>query len=220
MKFNYKDIWNIENAFHFYSNPSRIRKIICHYEIFKKSEKIPGSIVECGVFKGNSFFRFLIFRDLIFNQKKIKKHIYGFDVFGRFPNQKNKKDNKFALDHNKRIGLGLNYNKILNNLKKKKFKNFTLIQGKIEDTAKTFLKKKKNFKISFLHLDLDVYQPTMSALENFYDKISSGGIILIDDYGQVEGATSATNKFLKIRSIKSKIKTLKFDKRLIFIEKK
>ena len=120
MKFNYKDIWNIENAFHFYSNPSRIRKIICHYEIFKKSEKIPGSIVECGVFKGNSFFRFLIFRDLIFNQKKIKKHIYGFDVFGRFPNQKNKKDNKFALDHNKRIGLGLNYNKILNNLKKKK----------------------------------------------------------------------------------------------------
>ncbi len=220
MKFNYKDIWNIENAFHFYSNPSRIRKIICHYEIFKKSEKIPGSIVECGVFKGNSFFRFLIFRDLIFNQKKIKKHIYGFDVFGKFPNQKNKKDNKFALDHNKRIGLGLNYNKILNNLKKKKLKNFTLIQGKIEDTAKTFLKKKKNFKISFLHLDLDVYQPTMSALENFYDKISSGGVILIDDYGQVEGATSATNKFLKIRSIKSKIKTLKFDKRLIFIEKK
>ena len=71
-----------------------------------------------------------------------------------------------------------------------------------------------------LHLDLDVYQPTMSALENFYDKISSGGVILIDDYGQVEGATSATNKFLKIRSIKSKIKTLKFDKRLIFILKK
>ena len=33
--------------------------------------------------------------------------------------KKIKKDNKFALDHNKRIGLGLNYNKILNNLKKK-----------------------------------------------------------------------------------------------------
>jgi len=71
-----------------------------------------------------------------------------------------------------------------------------------------------------LHLDLDVYEPTKFILEKLYNKVSKGGIILIDDYGQVPGATKATNNFFKEKKIKLKIKTLDFDKRLKFIEKK
>ncbi len=220
MNFKCKNIWEVENVFHFYSDPSRIRKIVCHYEIFKKTIKVPGEIVECGVFKGNSLLRFLIFRDLIFRNKKLKKHLYGFDVFGKFPKQNNNKDNKFANSHNKKIGFGINYKKIKSNLKKKKFKNFTLIHGKIENTLNPFLKKNRNIKISFLHLDLDVYQPTMMALRNLYDKLSKGGIVLIDDYGQVDGATKATKDFFKERRIKNRMENLSFDKRLMFLQKR
>ncbi len=217
MKFNLANIWNIENAFHWFSHPSRIKKIICHYEIFMKTSKISGSIIECGVFKGNSLMRFLIFRDLIKNMKN--KHIYGFDVFGKFPSQLSVKDNNFAKNHNKKIGLGLEVKKLKENLKRKKLTNFTLIKGPIEKTIKKFLEKKKNLKISFLHLDLDVYKPTLNALESLYSKVSKGGIILLDDYGQVEGATKATNFFLKKYKIKKKLQTLSFDKRLKFIKK-
>ena len=98
-KFTFRNIWDVENAFHLYSGSSRIKKIVCHYEIFKKTLKVPGSIVECGIFKGNSLIRFLIFRDLII--KSPKKSIYGFDVFGKFPKQKIKEDNTFAKKHNK-----------------------------------------------------------------------------------------------------------------------
>ena len=55
-------------------------KIKC--ELFSITEKIPGEIIECGVFKGISLIRFGIFRDLF--QKKSKK-IIGFDTFGKFP---------------------------------------------------------------------------------------------------------------------------------------
>ena len=211
-----QNIWDIENYFYLNSDVSRIDKIICHYEIFKKTVDIPGSIVECGVFKGLSLIRFLNFRDLLDSKSKT---VYGFDIFGKFPKQIIKRDNKFALLHDSKIGVGLNIKKLNNYLKIKKFKNFKLIKGQIEKTLPEILDKKIIKKISFLHLDLDVYEPTKFSLESLYNKVSKGGIILIDDYSRVHGATKATNEFLK-RNSKLKIETLKFDKKLKFIVKK
>ena len=100
---NFSNIWDIENIFYLKSDISRIFKIICHYEIFRLTKNVPGEIIECGVFKGNSFVRFLSFRNLI----KIKnKKAFGFDVFGNFPKQKIKEDNIFAQNHDKLIGNG------------------------------------------------------------------------------------------------------------------
>jgi hypothetical protein len=209
--------WEIENKFYLNSDPSRLKKIICHYEIFKKTANISGSIVECGVFKGNSLIRFITFRDMLSNNKK---KVVGFDVFGKFPRQQIKQDNKFAKHHDKNIGLGINFSKLLKTLKSKKFKNFSLTKGPIEKTLKIFLKKNKNFKISFLHLDLDVYKPTYYALNKLYKKVSKGGIILLDDYGKIQGATKATNDFLRINKLNIKIQSTIFDKKLKFIIKK
>ena len=79
-KFNFKSrsIWDVENMFYQRSDPSRINKIICHYEIFKKTLKIPGSIIECGVFKGSSLIRFLNFRNLI--KSNLKDNIEISDI--------------------------------------------------------------------------------------------------------------------------------------------
>ena len=116
-----------------------------HYEIFKKTLNVKGSIIECGVFKGNSFNRLLLFRDLL--KDSHTKKVFGFDVFGKFPIQKNKKDNKFAKKHNRIIRLGVN-NKILNQkIRKKEFKKFKLIKEKIEKNIKLYLKKNKKLKI-------------------------------------------------------------------------
>ena len=66
---------------------------------------------------------------------------------------------------------------------------------------------------------MDVYEPTNFALENLFSKVSKNGIILIDDYKRVKGATIATDRFLK-KIKKNKIEKLKFDNRLSFIIKK
>ena len=121
MNKKYLDIWKIENSFYLKSDPSRLKKAICHYEVFKKTQKVPGSIIECGVFKGSSLVRLLTYRDLLLQKRK---KVYGFDPFGKFPKQSIIEDNKFALRHDKFSGLGLKYQKLRKHLLNKKFKNF------------------------------------------------------------------------------------------------
>ena len=82
-----------------------------------------------------------------------------------------------------------------------------------------FLRKNTNLRISFLHLDMDVFEPTKLVLNLLYSKIVKNGVILIDDYNYVNGATKATKEFLRMHK-KLKIEKLKFNSRLSFIIKK
>ena len=47
------DIWDAENVFHLKSDPSRLKKVLAHYELYKKVEKVDGEFLEFGVFKGS-----------------------------------------------------------------------------------------------------------------------------------------------------------------------
>ena len=44
------------------------------------TKNLNGSVVECGVFKGNSLIRFLTYNSLL----KIKKNFFAFDTFAKF----------------------------------------------------------------------------------------------------------------------------------------
>ena len=61
-----KDSYNYENNFYLSCNTQRIGKFLTQYELFKMSANILGSIVECGIFKGNSLIRFASFRNFPF----------------------------------------------------------------------------------------------------------------------------------------------------------
>ncbi|MFZ4664230.1 MAG: TylF/MycF/NovP-related O-methyltransferase [Caldilineaceae bacterium] len=53
------------------------------------------------------------------------------------------------------------------------------------------------FSFSFLHIDVDLYQPTWDSLCFFYERMTPGGIILCDDYGfsTCPGAYQAMSTF-------------------------
>lgn len=38
-------------------------------------------------------------------------------------------------------------------------------------------------RFSFVHIDVDLYQPTRDAFQFFYPRMNTGGLILFDDYG-------------------------------------
>lgn len=52
---------------------------------------------------------------------------------------------------------------------------------------------------AFVHIDVDLYQPTLDSLKFFYPRLNQGAIILCDDYGLTTcpGATEAMDEFLK-----------------------
>ena len=47
---------------------------------------------------------------------------------------------------------------------------------------------------------MDVYNSTKFVLNKLYDKVVKNGIIVIDDYNTVEGATKATDEFIKTKN--------------------
>ena len=198
------DVWNAENIYHLKTNTTRISKLIYHYEIYKKIINIPGDVVECGVFKGISFTRFLTFRSILENN--FSRKIIGFDAFGKFPKQRNKNDKKFIKKWESFAGNGISKNELNSILIKKNFQNYELVQGDVVKTIPSFLKKSGTKKIALLHLDMDVYEPTKFVLNKLFRKMSSNGIILIDDYSVIPGATKAIDEFLKTK------KNLKLEK--------
>jgi len=48
-----------------------------------------------------------------------------------------------------------------------------------------------------LRLDTDWYASTYHELVHLYPILSSGGILIIDDYGWCRGARTATDKYIK-----------------------
>jgi len=207
-----------ENDFYLSCQNSRIGKLIIHYELFKMANKLPGSIVECGIFKGMSLIRFATFRNLL--KMENKKKILGFDVFGKFPETKFEQDKKlrekFINDSGKS---GISKSQLLKILKNKKLnKKIELIRGDITKTIPQYVKKHPNLRIALLNLDTDIYEPSITILNYLYPKIVKGGILILDDYGVFPGETKAVNEFFDGKKIE--IKQFPFQKNPKYIIKK
>ncbi len=56
--------------------------------------------------------------------------------------------------------------------------------------------------ISLLHIDADWYDSVLLALDTFYDRVSEGGIIILDDFGHWEGCREAFYDFIGRRGLK------------------
>lgn len=57
-------------------------------------------------------------------------------------------------------------------------------------------------KIAILRLDTDWYESSKYELEQMYDNVVTGGIIIFDDYYHWEGQRKATDDFFSSRNIK------------------
>jgi hypothetical protein len=83
----------------------------------------------------------------------------------------------------------------------KKFDNILLVEGNVFDTLPEFLNVYPATRIAFLHLGMDVKEPTTYALEALYDRIVPNGIIVLDDYNAVAGETDAVDEFISKKNL-------------------
>lgn len=192
-----RDVFDVENSFYLRSDPYRIGKLLGQYELYKKIVGLPGAIVECGVFKGVSLIRFATFRHTLETQESRK--IIGFDAFGDFPldGLERPDDVDFATTHDSISGgPGISSEALSRHMAAKGFGNFELVKGDVLKTLAPYFERNRHQKIALLHLDMDVYPPTVFALELLWDSIVPGGLLVIDDYGAVAGATLAVDEFI------------------------
>lgn len=187
--------WEYENGYFITSHVTRLAKSVAHYELYKSIVDLPGDVVECGVFKGASFIRLLTFREML--ESPFSRKVIGFDAFGKFPQQASDEDQKFVEMFERDAGKGISEDELNKVLLSKGFKNYELIKGDILETVPRFATNFPERRIALLHIDVDVYTPSLVILNELYERVVEGGLIILDDYGTVAGETLAVDEFFK-----------------------
>jgi len=170
------------------------------------TNRIQGDIVECGVWRGGcSMAMALAIADL----KSFDRNLWLYDTYDGMTPPTNEDVDKFnqpaslRLDREKKnistytealnVWCVANLDDVKNNILSISYPNnkFKFIKG---DVAKTLLEFAPE-KISILRLDTDWYASTKIELEVLYPKLVSGGILIIDDYGDWQGARKAVDEY-------------------------
>jgi hypothetical protein len=211
-----KKCFEYENGYYLTADVNRFSKFASHYEFFKMSSNIRGEIVECGVFKGASLAKWVKFRELLEN--KYSRKIIAFDTFGKFPDAHYEKDkvqrNKFIQEAGDSSISLKQLTSLLDGLSLNS--NIELVEGDILETVPQYTIDNPQLKISLLHVDVDLYEPTKVILDELYPHVANGGVIVFDDYGAFAGANKAVDEYFKENVV---IKKLPFSDSIGYIIK-
>ena len=71
-------LWEAYNNLLISKDIGRLQKLNIRYDIFRETLNVPGSIVECGVFKGAGLMHWLKLLKILPHEKKT---VFGFDTF-------------------------------------------------------------------------------------------------------------------------------------------
>lgn len=168
---------------------------------FKDNKDV--SFVECGIGNGGC----LAVMKYIINEQQI----YGFDSFETLPNITERDVEKLSPAQQKNhptISVG----KLMGSLDNVKhtfdlldlsMENVNIVIGYVQNTLPKYKDIVKN--IAILRLDCDWYEATKLCLEQLYDNVIEGGVIIIDDYGCFKGCQIAVNEFRKNNNITSEL---------------
>ena len=156
---------------------------------------IPGAFVECGVWKGGSLL--VIAREL--QKLGIRdRDLVGFDTFAGMtaPTEEDVRyDGKPGRDPSS-IHLPVAPSpedvRALIHASGYPSDRIQLVSGRVEDT----LPQAAPEAIALLRLDTDWYESTRHEFTHLYPRLASGGILIVDDYGQWRGAQKATDEYL------------------------
>lgn len=168
--------------------------------------KIEGSIVECGVWKGGSMM--LMIETLKLHHEM--RRVYLYDTFAGMP-QPDEVDKKasgmraFEKWHTlQRQGYNewcySSLDEVKNNIAMTGYDPDLVhyIEGKVEETIPIVLPE----KIAVLRLDTDWYSSTRHELEYLFPLLTTGGVLIIDDYGSWQGARKAVDEFMEKHQVK------------------
>jgi len=159
---------------------------------------VPGDIVECGVHLGGSIMMIglaLLEGDSIRNRK-----VYALDTFTGFVRRTEE------LDIDLRSGVAVCHPEpgvydyeapSVENMKSVGYPDLHIVRGDVLQTIPAL----EIDTISLLRCDTDTYDTTKLELENLYDHVSVGGVVIVDDYGYTLGCKKAVDDFVKSRKV-------------------
>lgn len=193
--------------FQIYTRRIFLKRFLAHYELFRKTIDLPGDIVELGVYRGASLMSWANFLE-IRNMGDRQKQVFGFDNFAGF-SEFDQKDGRQDDGTGKAVGgfdggafeaILKDAVSIFDNDRFIPYKpRIKLVKGNIEETIPRFVEANPGLRISLLHFDVDLYNPTKTALEYLWPLVVPGGVVLFDEYAirPWEGESKAVDEYFK-----------------------
>ena len=154
-------------------------------EFARSVEKLNGAVAECGCYVGVSAW----FIASVINSEDL----YLFDSFEGLSIPSENDRSPKNLPQWKRGDLAATESDLYRNLSC--FSNIHVLKGWIPERFSEVADR--NFKL--VHIDVDLYQPTLDSLDFFYPRLVCGGMVVLDDYGfaNCPGAFNAANHYMQ-----------------------
>jgi O-methyltransferase len=167
---------------------------IQNLRLVNKFKSVDGCVVECGTWRGG----------MVGGIAKLlgDREYFLFDSFEGLPEAKSiDGESALAWQNDKTHSQYLDNCKAEISFAKEAMalsgaKRYHITKGWFSDTLPLFDRSKK---ISILRLDGDWYESTMDCLNNLYDNVVPGGVIIMDDYYVWDGCSRAVHDFLSKR---------------------
>jgi hypothetical protein len=185
-------------------------RFLSHYELFKKIQNLPGDILDLGVSRGVSFFTFHKMLEL-FNPTDTSRKVIGVDSFeglqdfsssdGIQQSAVGKSQGGWSA---KRVEDEIMQMLELHNSDGVLTKARGMIyKTRIQDLGTRLAQDRPGMRIALLHLDMDLYEPTLEALRMFWDLVLPGGLVVFDEFALPpwEGETKAWEDFAAERQL-------------------
>jgi hypothetical protein len=178
---------------------------VCWATEYLVSNDIPGSFVECGVWKGGSTMAAAL---TLTRLEADDRDLYLFDTFAAGMTRPTEEDIDYAGvpvlrdwpapedDHG---AGGVSLSEVRSNLARTGYDSDRLhfIEGPVERT----IPERAPDSIALLRLDTDWYESTRHELDHLYPRLVPGGVLIIDDYGHLQGARKAVDEYFDGRRI-------------------
>jgi O-methyltransferase len=147
--------------------------------------KISGEFAELGVFKGQTA--------KLIHYYCPDRNLYLFDTFSGFDKRDINQESSQIKDSESILAfLDTSAEAVIKNIQPIN-DNISIIKGYFPKSIPGDLNNKQ---YAFVHLDADLYLPTLEGLKFFYPKVTKGGIIICHDYNAWPGVRKAVDEFL------------------------
>jgi hypothetical protein len=206
-------IWDAYNKFFHVCDQERFNKLFARHDLFMRTRDLPGYIVDCGVFKGSSTLGWAHML-ACYSPASLKK-VVGFDLFDKkmidyLPFERAEVE-RMMTQHMDR---DTDYFSFLTEIARRKGldRHCELVKGDVCETLPAYLEAHRGMRISLLHLDVDIYKPTLEILRAAYDLVVPGGLIVFDEYAyEGFGESDAVDEFLRERNLRDKVRLKTLD---------
>lgn len=168
----------------------RSERLVTYYELYKQIKHLDGSILKCGITTDEAFSYFSFFKQM--NQYRQQPLVAFEKAASIFESSTQNEEVTFAVKNRFSVETKIEQKKLAN---KGIIEDIDFRPGTLSNSIPQYLIDNPELKIALLTIDLDDYESTITAMEYFYPRLVSEGILIINNYFKKDAEFEAIQNY-------------------------